>query len=304
MTIKESNEDNMTTLVGEVHTGVENINVYSNSSAPESAILLEVTAPDNLPEGYRLQVNVPQSDRVCTVIVPEGGVSAGQTFTAKIEDSNNNSVGNDSNVARIVVGQWKDGICDCCIHGCVHPMVWNACCCPFIALGQVMTRLNLRWRGKPGTAEQVSKTFSTTLGITVSVMLLNWLLVTIMMNEIDYEGGDYEDTVTVSGLYVFSFWLRRLVNFCYTVTLVFLMTVTRGYIRSRYNIQGNEVEDCCLSFWCTCCTVSQMARHTTDYELYSGKLCTPTGLAPDTPPIDGVSSGGEAGTPIMEATIV
>ena len=34
-------------------------------------------------------------------------------------------------------------------------------------------------------------------------------------------------------------------------------------------------------FWCSCCTVAQMARHTADYETYAARCCSDTGLPPN-----------------------
>eukprot|EP00529_Nitzschia_sp_RCC80_P027120 CAMPEP_0113468834 /NCGR_PEP_ID=MMETSP0014_2-20120614/15571_1 /TAXON_ID=2857 /ORGANISM="Nitzschia sp." /LENGTH=280 /DNA_ID=CAMNT_0000361259 /DNA_START=222 /DNA_END=1064 /DNA_ORIENTATION=+ /assembly_acc=CAM_ASM_000159 len=41
------------------------------------------------------------------------------------------------------------------------------------------------------------------------------------------------------------------------------------------------VEDCCCVFWCTCCTVSQLARQTADYDRIRAVCCSTTGLPSD-----------------------
>jgi hypothetical protein len=33
-------------------------------------------------------------------------------------------------------------------------------------------------------------------------------------------------------------------------------------------------------YWCNCCTVAQMARHTGDYEAHGARCCSETGLPP------------------------
>jgi hypothetical protein len=70
-----------------------------------------VTAPTDLPAGYVLAVNVNGSVR--NVRVPED-VKEGQSFEA-IPDGMSSA---------IPTGQWRDGLCDCCKHGCCEPM----CC--------------------------------------------------------------------------------------------------------------------------------------------------------------------------------
>mmetsp|Transcript_13155 Transcript_13155/g.23847 ORF Transcript_13155/g.23847 Transcript_13155/m.23847 type:complete len:126 (+) Transcript_13155:102-479(+) len=72
------------------------------------------------------------------------------------------------------------------------------------------------------------------------------------------------------------------------VFVIVLVTKTRKQIRSRYGIPEQQCvgcEDCCCSFWCNCCAVAQMARHTADYDTYAGLCCSETGLPPHAPSI-------------------
>jgi len=46
------------------------------------------------------------------------------------------------------------------------------------------------------------------------------------------------------------------VQSCCGVSWIFQM-LQRGEIRSRYGINGDGLQDCCATFWCTCCTVAQ-----------------------------------------------
>jgi Cys-rich protein (TIGR01571 family) len=81
---------------------------------------------------------------------------------------------------------------------------------------------------------------------------------------------------------------RSVLNIAFGVFGVFVVARTRGRIRSRYGIPERRCigcEDCCRAFWCACCTVSQMARHTADYENYAALCCGETGLSPNAPSI-------------------
>jgi Cys-rich protein (TIGR01571 family) len=51
---------------------------------------------------------------------------------------------------------------------------------------------------------------------------------------------------------------------------------TRGRIRKKYDIPDScgGCGDCCSTYWCLCCTVGQMARHTNDYEDYPVGCCS------------------------------
>ena len=65
---------------------------------------------------------------------------------------------------------------------------------------------------------------------------------------------------------------------CYILTIIFVDTKLKGtsrYIRNKYNIperQGQVAKTAVVRVggWWTCCTVSQIAKHTTDYETYGG----------------------------------
>ena len=54
---------------------------------------------------------------------PQGGVQEGERFMASVIREN----AADSEAEHIPVGHWRDGLCDCCIHGCCHPL----CCLAF-----------------------------------------------------------------------------------------------------------------------------------------------------------------------------
>jgi Cys-rich protein (TIGR01571 family) len=69
-----------------------------------------------------------------------------------------------------------------------------------------------------------------------------------------------------------------------SILLIVLILRTRMYIRNIYSIPGNCCKDCCAAFWCSMCTVCQMARHTADYYAYDAACCTETGLPDHAPP--------------------
>ena len=101
---------------------------------------------------------------------------------------------------------------------------------------------------------------------------------------------------------------------CFTIYFLVVTINARRNIRRTYSIPGDACEDCFLSTFCSCCVgelyekedftndtidavsvrvdlicfvffiVSQMARHTGEYEKYPGVCCSSTGL-PDTAPM-------------------
>jgi hypothetical protein len=57
--------------------------------------------------------------------------------------------------------------------------------------------------------------------------------------------------------------------------LVIKVCLARAQVRRAFAIPGSECGDCCLSYWCTCCVVTQMYRHTrplTNSIVSSGKM--------------------------------
>lgn len=80
-------------------------------------------------------------------------------------------------------------------------------------------------------------------------------------------------------------------TFAVNFTIVTVIRLRRK-IRLRYKIApttkccgDNVCDDILLSSACLCCTVTQIARHTANYNQYEGSLQTETGLTPDAPPI-------------------
>jgi len=68
--------------------------------------------------------------------------------------------------------------------------------------------------------------------------------------------------------------------------MLYLVTKVRGIVRAQNNIPETRCigcEDFCCSFWCSCCTVSQLARQTADYDVEDARFFTSDGLSPKTP---------------------
>jgi Cys-rich protein (TIGR01571 family) len=155
------------------------------------------------------------------------------------------------------VGHWRNGLCDCCILGLFHPLCWLTCCFPPVALGQVMTRMKLTPCGDPDVRGTTS----------------SWGPFKVML-------------AIMIALFVASSYLTYL-YFPLVVFLVIATTRTRAHVRRTYNIPETSChgcEDCCCAYWCGCCTVAQMARHTADYGVHQASFCSETGLSDGAPP--------------------
>lgn len=198
---------------------------------------------------------------------PEGGVNEGQVFLAPLSKSY------DGPRLAAPTGSWKDGLFGCCNVGFTHPSLWCSLCCRPLAMAQVMSRMQLSWWGLPGPLAQTSKTFQVVL-----MLLVAFYVYAVAMEVAMLLYPTPDDTphlalsiARIAGVVLFSlWWLMALCN-------------TRKTVRQRYQIPGGGCEDVCCSLFCSCCTVSQMMRHTGEYETFPGTWCSATGHPPGTP---------------------
>jgi Cys-rich protein (TIGR01571 family) len=157
----------------------------------------------------------------------------------------------------IPTGHWRDGIFDCCTHGPCHAQCWLTRCCPLIALGQLMTRLNLNAGGKPA---------STRLrGLTSPCFVMIFLILCFPVLALV--------PLSTLGLFIY---------------IMAIHTRTRNLLRRKYKIGTGYgcLGDCCCAFWFFSCSICQMARHTADYRhRHKARCCTETGLDEDVEPL-------------------
>lgn len=231
--------------------------------------VVEVIAPATLSAGYTFDAMV--DGRVLTVVVPRGGVSEGQIFEAQTRAPLDES----PEFLSVPQGFWKDGLFDFCRFGPKHPSICLAFWCPLVALGQITTRLGLKWDGEPATKpSQIRFTFNLFVLLTVVHMFLrSWptlifatYVVLVVARVRSHMRRRYDLPPTTKGL------VRHDDPMWGTCGL------GGGFSEDRY-----VVEDYCLPLVCLPCTISQMSRHTAMYETYEGVYCSSTGLPPHVP---------------------
>ena len=174
------------------------------------------------------------------------------------------------------------------IHRMRYAMLWYGFFSSVLA-GQIMHRLKLTWLADEGSTGETASTFRVLLYITVVNKLVQLFLKFSRLLLVD-ENGNVPTTadgdVPTTALIVFE-WLNLLSIMFYVFKLV-ILTKIRKRIRSKYSIPAKDCgncEDFCCSLWCPCCSLSQMARHTADYETYAARCCSETGLSPNVPSI-------------------
>lgn len=232
-------------------------------------LMVHVTAPASLPAGYTFEAEINgDKDKVFTCEVPEGGVVEGQIFLAPLPHNF------DGPRLRAPIGSWKDGLFGFFNAGFFHPSLWCALCCTQIAMGQVISRMQLTWLGEPGTLFATSRSF-----VVIVVLMFAYIIYSTCLElaAAPYEIGQVPSVIST---------LRFVGNIFFTAWAVYSLCRTRQNVRARYQIPEERChgcEDLCCSFWCSCCVTAQMLRHTGEYETYPGVCCSKTGHPPGTP---------------------
>lgn len=237
----------------------------NNSGQPFIAAVfptVEVVAPATLSTGYTFDAMV--DGRVLTIIVPSPGVTEGQVFEAQTKAPMDES----PEVLQVPEGFWKDGLWDFCRFGPVHPSIVLACCCPLVALGQITTRLGLKWDGEPATNPNQSKwTFRLFLALSVAEIfiprLFKWIFLTFVA--------------------LVAARVRSHIRGRYSLPPTMEKVVPRDNRYCSFSEDRYVAEDYCLPMLCAPCAISQMGRHTAMYETYEGRFMSATGLPPHVP---------------------
>ena len=167
---------------------------------------------------------------------------------------------------------------------------------PKVASGQVINRLKFTWTARPArNAAESARAFAILLYITI----VHWTVIGITEVAIftlypknvgpdayapNTEYG-YTEPVEISGLLAVIMKINSILKWAYLVIVTFIAFSLRKSVRAKFGIPGSAFEDCCCAFWCNCCTVGQMLRHTTDYDVYVSQLCSPTGLSTKVDPM-------------------
>ena len=225
----------------------------------------------------------------CTAYQPDGGVKKGEKFVGTVVSTS--SAGHN-----IPEGKWRDGICNFIANGICHPMCCLACWCSPLALGQVASRMKLDAKGNPLSSSTASwwtafKVIALVLVMYIGVdQTFSIFIDPYFQFDIDDETGQvvYADASSVPTWIAVIVALRAFVRFVFFAYILFMTIRTRAYIRHKYAIEESACrgcEDCCCAFWLPCCTITQMARHTADYNTYHAACCTDTGLPPQAPEV-------------------
>jgi len=277
---------------------ITNTNVKTETSKEPNydQPMVDVIAPADLPGGHQFEAEIEGKRFLATV--PQGGVQQGEVFTCYMREL-------DSVAIDIPVGRWRDGLGSFCDYGCCHPVVWNSIFCPLrkyfpfllfsallvcissytlyflhsfvVALGQVQTRVGFDYLGGQASLGPDGQPLQKiTNRAVMSLMILSWL----SMNGLVYLSYTWKWDQAME-LTMADLGALGVVNVAMYIFIVFVAQATRGGLREKFMIREqrcSDLEDITVAGVCLPCTVSQMMRHTGNYDDYEGVCCSKTGL--------------------------
>ncbi len=182
----------------------------------------------------------------------------------------------------VPVGQWRDDLCDCLRFGPFHPSFICGWCMPQLLNAQIMTRLKLDWLGLEATEEGRKNTYRNVVIVILLYFFLSNVFNVPSPTIESNENGQFVVTSPPPSPILVA--INNVINISFTAYTIIAMMRARKYIRLKYRIPEtycHGCEDFCCAFWCGCCTVSQMARHTADYAKQRAAWCSTDGLHTD-----------------------
>jgi hypothetical protein len=267
---------------------------FTNTINPTAATTVQVMAPSTMNGGQMFEAQVDGIKFIVTV--PQNGINKGELFTVPYPTTTggeslslstggpaNNNITNVVNAYDIPTPDdtWRTEICDCFANNS------NGCClclmgffCSPIVMAQLMQRMKYNLGGGPVRPNGNGYEYVCIVISTITIFLFPLIFIlSYITRAIGY--------LLLSGWFIY---------------LIIISTCTRYSMRKKYNIKyqclccnvngyGNEndnccdgIEDCCIVYWCTCCSAIQMISHTHDGRKYPYNPCNQTGIdtyAPD-----------------------
>jgi Cys-rich protein (TIGR01571 family) len=134
-----------------------------------------------------------------------------------------------------------------------------------VAIARLMRQLNLNWLGLPDNTPNVRSTFEKVAAIFSAYVILDCFLQSASTGIILYLPMDHPPSLTVIAVWWVVYSLQFLINVLFWgYMLVAIMNIRRS-LRRRDGIPQKRCrgcEDFCCAFFCDCCSVAQMLRHT------------------------------------------
>ena len=214
------------------------------------------------------------------------------------------------------MGGWRNHLFSCC-DVVTQSTFWMAIFCIPVLMAQLVSRLNLSYKGIPTlqvhtnhrnktaamtTTQTVFEDAMEEASLSYNKIILSFVAVLCFTNFLPAVG------LVFVGIYILLLMVyvgsnvRRSMRQKYNIplTLPFLQVLRRCFCRplpkrgvkhskarptNEMEEGGGYVEDFLCMFFCGCCSLIQMGRHTHDDKEYPGYCCTTTGLEVGAPKI-------------------
>lgn len=248
---------------------------------------VKVEAPSTLAEGYTFDATV--NGKVIKVSVPPGGVKEGEMFDAPIVTAVADegalatplldAASKDVAAAKAVSGAWRHGLFEC-FDTCGNGVFWMACCCPLIAMGQLLQRLKMNFMGEPkGSYKNTCMIWTVLMAVLVVIESID--------SALNYVKDTPSDSVFAYDELTATDYVFGIISLIIIIFSLVALTRARFFMREKWGIPADCCEgsgclsDCCCAYWCGCCATIQMMRHTHD-ETQDRYACgSKTGLSDD-----------------------
>lgn len=198
---------------------------------------------------------------------PDGRITTTTTTLASTQTANKTQTVPPAPEFTVPTGRWRYDIFSC-LDTCSSGMFWMTCCFHYIAVGQLLQRLKLNFLGSPSSGDAYKHS------------CIIWTVVACVTWAVGLIFSGVSDGVSIVILYSITGFLS-----------IIALTQARYYMRQKFSIPADCcadsgcLSDCCCMYWCTCCGVIQMMRHTHDEKKYVYNCTSQTGLYPDVPEI-------------------
>ena len=172
---------------------------------------------------------------------------------------------------------FTSGLCDCCNDGKTCLAVW---CCSPITTAQL-------WQytfGQPGSCLVISVILFALVGVgqILNFQIQNAILETCGLSPAMDDPGYYTFSLCAQQVEPALSQIASYTSAVLFAAVFFMTCQVRGAIRKRDQIPGSGCggggcEDCCYSWFCSCCTQAQIMRHV-GMKADNYNLCAPGGM--------------------------
>ena len=196
---------------------------------------------------------------------PDGRVTTKTTTTTPAAQAA--TAGAEATAFAVPTGAWRHQLFSC-FDTCSSGVFWMSWCCGMIALGQLLQRMKKTFIG----TDDSSGSYKQTCMIWTIICIVAYVIGVFLVNV--SRGVSFYIVYGIAGI-------------------LFLVAATqvRFSMRQKYSIPADCcsdsgcLSDCCCVYWCSCCSVIQMMRHTHDEKKYVYNCTSQTGLGPNDPEI-------------------